>query len=64
MYIYIFQKRDFFVINLASEGHLLVGKFPFTGGEFRGAGEENPHQFISQTRAPQSGVNARLLCIS
>ena len=29
------------------KGHLLVGKFTFTGGESRGAGGENPHQFIS-----------------
>ena len=30
-----------FVVNLASEGHLLVGKFMFTSGEFRKAGWEN-----------------------
>ena len=44
---YILPKVEFFVVNLASEGHLLVGKFIFTGGEFERAGGSFPHQFIS-----------------
>ena len=30
--------RFLFIVNLASEGNLLMGKFTFTGGEFRKAG--------------------------
>ena len=37
----------FFTIDFALEGHLLVGKFTFTGGEFRRAGGDFPLQFIS-----------------
>ena len=45
---YIFsQKLSIFVDNLASEGHLLVGKFTSTGGEFERASGDFPHQFIS-----------------
>ena len=37
--IHILPKNEFgFVVNLASEGHLLVGKFSFTDGEFRNKG--------------------------
>ena len=31
-----------FVVNVASEGHLLAGKFTFTGGEFRRASGDFP----------------------
>ena len=46
--IYCFQMFSFVVVvNLASEGQLMVGKFTFTSGEFRKAGGDFPHQFIS-----------------
>ena len=46
---YIFSQimSFFFTVNLVSQGHLLVGKFTFTGGEFGRAGGDFPHQFIS-----------------
>ena len=46
--MYILPKVKFFFCRKSSiRGHLLVGKFTFTGGEFKRAGGDFPQQFIS-----------------
>ena len=41
------QNFEALTVNLALEGHLLVGKFTWDGGNSRRAGGDFPHQFIS-----------------
>ena len=49
----------FFVINVASEGHLLIGIFTFTGGEFKKAGDGS--SLVKKCNVPHHDLFKELL---